>query len=88
MILTPFFLQYIECQIYTMVYSYLLSIPVSSALLFLSFFAYYFLKLHLYNSSKIRNIKKTLRSQATVELYLLDDGKIRIRILILIHTSG
>jgi hypothetical protein len=52
-----------------------------------SFFAYYFLKVHLHNFSKIESPKKSQnrRNRGFFLLFLLADKRIRIRIRI--HTS-
>ncbi len=48
---------------------------------FLNFFTFYFLKVHLHHSSKIKkDIKKSQKVEIKVFLlFLLDDGRIRIR---------
>jgi hypothetical protein len=46
---------------------------VDKKIVFKFFFAYYFLKVHLHNFSKTKSHKEFL-------LFLLDDGRIRIRI--------
>jgi hypothetical protein len=48
----------------------------------LSFFTYYFLKIHLHHASEIKShkeLKKTAEFKIFV-LFLLDDGRFRIRI--------
>jgi hypothetical protein len=47
-----------------------------------SFFAYYFLKVHLHHFSKIKSHEEVTKQKESTFflLFLLDDGRIRIRI--------
>jgi hypothetical protein len=53
---------------------------------FISFFVYYFLKLHLHNFSKIKSQKEVTKQDSRFFLLFLHDDR-RIRIWIQIHTS-